>query len=565
MDPRPRGYHAALLEAIEPGTRYRYRLDGDRELPDPASRFQPDGVRGPSVVLDPGVFRWTDAGWPGLTLSSLVLYEVHVGTFSPQGTFDGIIDALGDLASLGVTAVELMPVGQFPGRRNWGYDVVFPYAVQNTYGGPLGLARLVDACHGAGLAVVLDVVYNHFGPEGATAPEFGPYSTDRYRTPWGDAVNVDGAGGDEVRRFFIENAMQWFEDFHVDALRLDAVQGIVDVSPRPFLAELADETRGLAGRLGRPLHLIAESDLGDPGVIRPAASGGLDLDAQWSDDFHHSVHALLTGERQGYYRDFGTMEHLARALRDGYTYTGQYSEFRQRRHGAPTGGIPAERFVVFLQNHDQVGNRPRGERLSQLLDLESLKLAAGVLLLSPFVPLLFMGEEYAEPAPFHYFVDHEDPQLLERVRAGRRAEYEWLGGSLGEAPDPADPTTFERSTLHRELGSEGTHAELRAFYGELLRLRRETPALAALSRDGMDVSLSDELVTVRRGTPGGGEVIVVYNLSHAEPAVSSLPGGEPWRCRLSSSIQDPASPTGDGEVKVEPRSFVVYTREPSDG
>jgi maltooligosyltrehalose trehalohydrolase len=515
-------------------------------------------------VIDPGVFVWTDGGWPGRSLSSFVIYELHVGTFTRDGTFEGVVDALGELASLGVTAVEVMPVGQFPGARNWGYDGVFPFAAQNTYGGPAGLARLVDACHAAGLAFVLDVVDNHFGPEGATALEFGPYTTDRYRTPWGDAVNVDGAGGDEVRRFFIENALQWFEDFHVDALRLDAIHGIVDVSPRPFLAELAEEAHALSERLGRPLHLIAESDLGNPAVIRAAATGGLGLDAQWADDVHHSIHALLTGERHGYYRDFGTTEHLVRALRDGYTYTGQYSEFRQRRHGAPTDGIPGERFVACIQNHDQVGNRPRGERLSELVDFESLKLAAGLLLLSPFVPLLFMGEEYGETAPFLYFVDHGDPKLVEAVRRGRRAEYEWLG----DVPDPADPDTFERSKLHRELRSQGRYGQLQAFYRELLRLRREIPALA-LCRERSDVSVADEQPTLLRLTRRSevDEVLATFNLGDdvceelvpgPELAVLVDSAGERWGgpgSLLPNRIELETS-----ALRYRPRSFAVFHR-----
>ena len=391
-----RGYHCGVAEGVEPGSLYFYLLDGEKERPDPASRYQPQGVHGPSQVVDPRAFAWTDRCWFGPARQELIFYEIHVGTFTPAGTFDAIIPYLDEIRELGITAIELMPVAQFPGSRNWGYDGVYPFAVQNSYGGPEGLRRLVDACHRYRLAIFLDVVYNHLGPEGNYLRDFAPYFTDRYRTPWGPALNLDGPGSDEVRRFFTENALYWLTEFHLDGLRLDAIHAIFDFSARHFLEELTDVVHRQAERLGRRVYVIAESDLNDARVIRPRAVGGYGLDAQWSDDFHHSLHALLTGERNGYYQDFGTLAHMARAFRKGYTYTGQYSAYRRRRHGNSTRFCGAQQFVVFAQNHDQVGNRAGGERLGTLVSFAALKLAAGVVLLSPFLPLLFMGEEYGE-------------------------------------------------------------------------------------------------------------------------------------------------------------------------
>lgn len=436
-----RGYYYGELEGVEPGNLYLYLLDGRKERPDPASRYQPQGVHGPSQVVDPHAFAWSDSCWFGPAQQELIFYELHVGTFTLEGTFDAMIPHLEGLRELGVTAVELMPVAQFPGSRNWGYDGVYPFAVQNSYGGPEGLMRLVDACHRCGLAVFLDVVYNHLGPEGNYLGDFGPYFTDRYRTPWGLALNFDGADSDEVRRFFIENALYWLTEFHIDGFRLDAIHAITDKGALPFLEELAAAVHRRAERLGRRVYVIGESDLNDPRVIQPRVVGGYGLDGQWSDDFHHALHSLLTGERSGYYQDFGKLVHLARAFREGYVYTGQYSAYRRRQHGDWPRLCDACQFVVFAQNHDQVGNRARGERLSTLVSFDGLKLAAGMVLLSPFVPLLFMGEEYGETAPFLYFTSHSDPTLVEAVRKGRLEEFAAFGCE-DEVPDPQDEATF---------------------------------------------------------------------------------------------------------------------------
>ncbi|MDR3568870.1 MAG: malto-oligosyltrehalose trehalohydrolase [Syntrophobacteraceae bacterium] len=523
-----RGYFHGIFEKVGPKTRYFYLLDGEKRRPDPASRFQPEGVHGPSRVMDPS-FPWSDASWSGLDLRDYILYELHVGLFTPEGTFDGLIGRLDELVRLGVTAVELMPVGQFPGGRNWGYDGAYPFAAQNSYGGPLGLKRLVNACHLRGLAVTLDVVYNHLGPEGNYLGDFGPYFTDCYRTPWGMALNFDGAGSDEVRRFFIENALYWIEECHIDALRLDAVHAIVDRSARTFLSELSETVDRRAKRLNRRVYLFAESDRNEMRLIAPRELGGQGLDGHWNDDFHHSLHTVLTGENSGYYVDFGRLGQLAKAFREGFVYSGQYSAYRRRRHGTPSRGTPPERLVVFSQNHDQVGNRFQGERLSALVPFEALKTAAAAVILSPFTPLLFMGEEYNETAPFQYFVSHSDPALIEAVRKGRLAEFGAFGGA--EAPDPQAEDTFRRCKLNRDLALQGNHNILLHFYTELLRLRKSILASAkvreVLSRG------SENVLLVHLG--GGREAISFFHFGKtAGRTTLDLPPGA-WTKELDSA------------------------------
>lgn len=472
------GYHGALVDAMLPGTRYAFRLDGGEPRPDPASRSQPDGVHAASCVVDLRDFRWTDEHWRGLPMRDYVIYELHVGTFTPEGTFDAAAARLDELAQLGITAVELMPVAEFPGARGWGYDGVNLFAPHSAYGGPDGLRRFVDAAHEHGIAVVLDVVYNHLGPEGNYLAEFGPYFSSRHHTPWGDGVNVDDHDSDEVRRFFCENALMWITDFHIDALRLDAVHGIIDTSAYPFLAELADLVAERAEELNRRVHLISESDLADVRVITPRAAGGWGHDAQWADDFHHALHVLVTGEQNGYYADFPNgLEDLAEAYRHGFVYRGQRSEYRRRRVGSQTHGRRPEQFVVCTQNHDQVGNRPRGDRVMAAYGLETSKLAAAALLLSPFTPMLFMGEEYGETNPFPYFVSHTDPQLLEAVRRGRRAEHASFYGRGVRIPDPGSVETFESAVLDWDRRFEGDHGALLRWHRALLHVRREYPAL----------------------------------------------------------------------------------------
>jgi maltooligosyltrehalose trehalohydrolase len=528
------GVFEGELADARAGDDYVLVLDG-RERADPVSRHQPRGVHGPSRVVDPEAFVWGDADWRGLERGELVFYELHVGTFTPAGTFEAVRERLADLHGLGVTALELMPVGEFPGTRNWGYDGVFPYAPQSSYGGPDGLRALVDAAHAAGLAVILDVVYNHLGPEGNVLADFGPYFTDRYRTPWGQAVNFDGPGSDEVRRYFRDNALHWIAEYHLDGLRLDAVHAIHDESARPFLAELAAGVHGLGAELGRRVHVIAESDANDPRLVRGADRGGLGLDAVWNDDFHHAVHAALTGERTGYYVDFGGLGPVARAWRDRFVHAGAWSGYRQRRHGAPAHDVPHDRFVVFVQNHDQVGNRARGERLATLLSPARQRLAAALLLLAPGLPLLFMGEEYGETAPFLYFVDHADAALLAAVRRGRRAEFEALAGS--DVPDPADPSTFERSRLRPERAREEGPAGLRRLYRELLALRREQPALAAGTEAELEGDPDAGWFLALRRPPAGATALAAFHLG---PARREVPPPAPGRWQLRLATDDAA-------------------------
>ncbi|MBN1395526.1 MAG: malto-oligosyltrehalose trehalohydrolase [Pirellulales bacterium] len=471
------GFFSHRQSDVQEGLRYAYRLDDGREYPDPASRFQPDGVHRPSAVWFANDYSWSDGDWRGVPREELIVYELHVGTFTPEGTFAAIVPRLDELAELGVTAIELMPVAQFPGERNWGYDGVHPFAVQNSYGGPRELQRLIDAAHRAGLAVLIDVVYNHFGPEGHYLGLFGPYETDRYRTPWGKAVNFDGPDSDLVRRFVIDNAVSWVRDFHADGLRLDAVHAIFDFSARHILAELQSEAQTEADRLGRTVHVIAESDLNDVRLVLPANRGGHGLDGAWSDDFHHAVHALLTGERDGYYRDFGRPEQLAKAYNDVFVYVGRYSPFRRRRHGNRVGKTDRTRFVVSVQNHDQVGNRALGERLNALLPPAAQRLACGLLMVSPCVPLLWMGEEYGETRPFPFFSSFGDPDLIEAVRRGRREEFAALEFRWDEEiPDPQSPDTFESAKLRWDWSSPAASAR-RRLYADLLKARRERPAL----------------------------------------------------------------------------------------
>jgi maltooligosyltrehalose trehalohydrolase len=565
------GYFAAAMAGVAPGLRYSYSLDGGANRPDPASRHQPEGPHGPSELVERD-FAWTDRDWRGHPLSRYVIYELHVGTFTPAGTFEAALERLDDVKELGVTAVELMPVAQFPGGRNWGYDGVGLYAAQSSYGGPLGLKRLVDACHARGMAVVLDVVYNHFGPEGNYLAEFGPYFTERYKTPWGPALNFDGEHSDHVRRFFIENALYWISECHIDALRLDAIHAIVDPSPVPFVQELAAAVHRRAAELGRDVHLIAESAANDSRLIGEPERGGIGMDAQWNDDFHHALRTVLTGEAEGYYSSYGRVEHLAKAMREGFVYTGEHSAFHKRRHGSDCRDVPAERFVIFTQNHDHVGNRMMGERLNVLVSPERARLAAAAVILSPYIPLLFMGEEYAETAPFLYFVSHTDPKLVEAVRKGRSEEFaafKWQG----EAPDPQAEETFARSKLDHALRHRPGHREMLAYYRELLRLRREAPALAHLSKETLEVRFVEQerTLTVRRWAPPRPgeehtEAFLAFNFGEADAEIAA-PAGR-WALSLDSNDEayggrgrtapSEMKLTVPGVLRLAPLTFALY-------
>ena len=493
-----RGWWMAPEPAPEHGLRYGYSLDGGEVRPDPRSPWQPDGVLGLSAVVDQGRHSWGDAGWKGRDLAGAVIYELHVGTFSTSGTFDGVVEHLPHLVGLGVDFVELMPVAEFPGRRGWGYDGVDLFAPHHAYGGPDGLKRLVDACHGAGLGVLVDVVYNHLGPMGNFLAEFGPYFTDRHQTEWGAALNYDGPHSDEVRRFIVDSALSWMRDYHCDGLRLDAVHAIVDRTPVHVLEQLATETAALGEQLGRTKLLIAESDTNDPRQVRDPERGGYGLTAVWSDDWHHAVHAVVTGERTGYYRDFGSLEQLGKALRQAWVYDGAWSEHRQRTKGRRAPDVPAHRFVVALQNHDQVGNRAVGDRLAAQVGEDRLRAAAALLLASPFTPMLFQGEEWGASTPFLYFTDFEDPQLAQAVKEGRRREFAAFGWDPDQVPDPQDPGTFARSQLRWDEVRESPHRELLDWYRSLIALRHRLPPATKPVGQDVQVDVAASCVTFRR-------------------------------------------------------------------
>jgi maltooligosyltrehalose trehalohydrolase len=481
LGPDERGWWSVAVEQAGPGTDYGFVLDDDpKAWPDPRSQWQPYGVHGASRVYDQTAFVWSDGSWQAPPLSSGVIYELHVGTFTPKGTFDSAIERLDHLVKLGITHVELMPVAAFPGERGWGYDGAALFAVYEGYGGPDGLKRLVDACHARGLAVLLDVVYNHFGPVGNYTGKFGPYLTNRHHTPWGGAINFDDWGSDEVRRFFCDNALMWMRDYHIDGLRLDAVHEIFDRSAIHFLEQLSIEVGELSAKLGRPLVLIAESDLNDPRIVKAWEVGGYGMDAQWSDDFHHALFTVLIeqGAEKGYYADFGTMAQLAKALTRVFVQDGtMYSLYRGRRHGRAVEGLSPHQFVGFIQNHDQVGNRAIGDRIVEVVGVDRAKVAAGLVLTSPFIPMIFQGEEYAASTPFQYFADHDDPEMRRAVKEGRRGEFAAFGWNPAEIPDPENVETFERSKLEWDEVHRGRHEEMFRWYRGLIALRRGSDSL----------------------------------------------------------------------------------------
>jgi maltooligosyltrehalose trehalohydrolase len=572
MTPEGNGFFSTFVKGLAPGVKYSYLLNGDRPRPDPVSRFQPEGVHGPSEVIDSNLFQWEDQDWKGTSLEEMILYEIHTGVFTPEGTFEGIIPFLDYLKhDLGVTAIELMPVAQFSGERNWGYDGVYLYAPQNSYGGPDGLKRLVNACHRKGLAVVLDVVYNHLGPEGNYLGDYAPYFTDRYKTPWGSAVNFDGPWSDHVRRFIIENALYWVSEYHMDGLRIDAIHGIFDFSTQHILYDIREAVHRQAKRLGRPVWVMAESDLNDVRVVNPPSKGGYGLDAQWNDDFHHCLHTLLTGERDGYYQDFSEFNQLGKALREGFVYSGQYSPYRRRRHGSSSKHLPPSKFIVFSQNHDQIGNRAKGDRLSTMVSFEALKLAAGMVLLSRNIPLLFMGEEYGEEAPFQYFIHHSDPALVEAVRKGRRETFNAFQWD-GEIPDPQDVATFLRAKLNLDLRHQGMHHILLAFYRRLIQLRKETPSLSSPDRRGIKIeAFEKEKALLMKRQYGEDQLIEVFNFNDKPVRIETTIGKGNWQRIIGSASEEwgriealaPDSIASSGSemsLFLDAHAFAVYRR-----
>jgi malto-oligosyltrehalose trehalohydrolase len=549
MDKLDDGWWSVRADPLAGDARYAFRLDGGERLADPRALRQPDGPAGPSQLYDQAAFRWTDAGWRGRALKGGVIYELHVGTFTAAGTFDAAIDRLDYLVALGVDFVELMPVAAFPGGHGWGYDGVALWAVHEPYGGPDGLKRFVAACHERGLAVLIDVVYNHIGLTNRLA-EFGPYFTGTYETPWGPAVNLDQPGSREVRDFLIGNALMWLRDYHVDGLRIDAVHAMVDHGPVHLLAELADRVRELGKRLSRERALIAESDLNDPRLVMTRADGGYGLSAQWSDDFHHAVHAAITGERQGYYCDFGTMAALAKTLTSVYFHNGSWSQFRGRVHGCPVpAGTPAQAFIGYLQNHDQVGNRATGDRIGATVPLDLLKVGAGLVLTAPFTPMLFMGEEWGARSPWQYFTDYADPALGRAVADGRRAEFAGQGWQPDDVPDPQDSSTFERSRLDWSEASAPGHRELLAWYRELIALRRSRRELTDPRLDHVSAAYDEagRWIIVRRG-----QVLLAANLGSAAQRLE-VGGGR----GLALAASKPGISVAHGTVALPPRSFAV--------
>ncbi|WP_138500790.1 malto-oligosyltrehalose trehalohydrolase [Nostoc sp. PA-18-2419] len=576
LKPQAEGYWQTKVNDVYPGTLYQYVLNEENAFPDPASQYQPEGVHGPSQIVD-HQFEWTDEGWTGISVESMIFYEVHVGTFTPEGTFTAIIPRLPELRELGINAIEIMPISQFPGDthiepdlayRNWGYDGVYLYAVQNSYGSPADLKQLVNACHENGIAVVLDVVFNHFGPEGNYMNQFAPYFTETYKTPWGNAMNFDNAMSMGVRNYFIQNAVYWLGEFHIDALRLDAIQAIYDLGAKHFLWELAEAVHHFSQQGQRwKRHLIAESDLNNPQIIRPAELGGYGLDAQWSDDFHHSLHAVLTGDRQGYYQDFGTFADLAKAYQDTFVYDWKYSPDRKRFHGVSCRDRSLSQFLICIQNHDQIGNQMHGERLTARISFEGLKLAAGAVLLSPNLPLLFMGEEYGETAPFMYFVSHSDLDLIQAVRAGRKQEFEAFHYDE-DPPDPESAETFLKCKLNWELRNEGNHKVLWDWYRQLINLRKTHQVLLNQERNSIQATGDEDkqLVIVRRSYETS-ELIFVLNFN-SSPVTVALPIQYNAQKLLDSAdtswsgpgSQAPESLSAGEEVKLQPISLVLYEK-----
>ncbi|MEU1171241.1 malto-oligosyltrehalose trehalohydrolase [Streptomyces microflavus] len=556
-DPLREGWWSAGAEAVD-GDRYGFRVDDGPLLPDPRSRRQPDGPDGPSAVVDQGAYAWRE-GWAGRRLTRAVLYELHVGTYTPEGTFDAAAARLGHLAELGVTHVSLMPVCPFPGTNGWGYEGVSLWAVHEPYGGPEGLKRFVDTAHGLGLGVILDVVHNHLGPSGNYLPAFGPYFTDTHHTPWGAAVNLDAPGSDEVRAFLLGSALAWLRDYRLDGLRLDAVHALADTRALTFLEELSTAVDALAVELGRPLGLIAESDLCDPRTTTPRPAGGLGLHAQWNDDFHHALHTALTGESQGYYADFSRapLAALAKTVTSAFFHNGTWSSFRGRTHGRPVDvtSSPAHRFVGYAQTHDQIGNRALGDRLAASLSPGLQACAATLVLTGPFTPMLFMGEEWGARTPWQFFTDHTDPELAEAVRNGRRREFGAHGWAEEEIPDPQDPATRDRSCLDWSEPEREPHARLLDWYRRLIALRRTLPDLHDPDLASVKTAFDEDArwIAYRRG-----DLRIAVNLAD-KPAAIPLGSGRHRRVggRVVAAWEPVGAPGADGVLHLPPESCVV--------
>lgn len=563
------GNFSTTIADAPPGLRYQYVIDDGTPMPDPASRYQPEGVFGASEAVDHNLFRWTDAQWKGRPFRDFIIYELHIGTFTKEGTFDAVIERLPELKAIGFNAIELMPISQFTGKRNWGYDAVFPFSVHNSYGGPDGLKRLVNACHEQEIAVMLDVVYNHIGPEGNCLPAFAPYFSSVYHTPWGDAINFDGKWSDGVKNYVRQSVRNWIVNYHIDALRFDAIHEIFDRSAENIWLLLHEERVQMEQEQGRPLYYIAESDLNNPSTIKHPDAGGMGFQAQWLDDFHHALYVLINPNDKRRYSDFEMVEQLAKAYKEGFVHSGEFVNFRKKRHGRSSAGISGDRFVVFNQNHDQIGNRPQGERLSHLVSFEMLKLAAGALLLSPYIPLIFMGEEYGDESPFFFFISHDDKELIEKVREGRKTEF----ADFGEfnAPDPYVAETFEASKLKWELRNSGKHQTLLQWYKTLIHLRTSEPSLREFSKNTVNVQVLNEQAYLlsRKNHAGSKHLLAFFNFGDKDMQAIVPPYAEQYFLLLNSrreqwitdetEVREAAEEIrAKQEVRIPAKSMLVY-------
>ena len=562
------GYWTATTDQLQPNDLYKFNLNGTKRLPDPASLSQPNGVHEASAAIDLKAAEWTDEEWENPKLNSYIIYEIHTGTFSAAGNFDGIAEHLDHLLELGINAIEIMPVAQFPGARNWGYDGVFPFAVQHSYGGAAKLQELVNTCHAKGIAVILDVVYNHMGPEGNYFGEFGPYFTDKYHTPWGQAVNFDDEYCDGVRDYFIENVLMWFRDFHIDALRMDAVHAIKDLSAEHILKAIRLKVDALMEVTGRTHYLIVECDLNDPRFLDSPEKNGFGMDAQWIDEFHHALRISAGEPTTGYYSDFQGVRHLEKAYQDAYVYDGQYSEHRKKNFGQPAKGQQGSKFIVFSQNHDQVGNRMLGERSSALYSFEMQKVLAGAVMISPYLPMLFMGEEYGETNPFLYFVSHTDPELNKMVREGRKAEFAAFHAE-GEAPDPDAEQTFSQSKLQWDLLNKPEHQTMFNYYKALIALRKQNPALSNGDRSRITaISYPDKNTLVLKRWEPRQQIVCILNFSQDKQAIPAEDSIHNWQLLLCSADKKWGGPCRDdgacqevNKLIIQPESILIYTRK----
>jgi maltooligosyltrehalose trehalohydrolase len=566
------GYFSITVENVQPGSRYFFMPDGKKDYPDPTSNYQPEDVFGPSEVIDHSAYEWHDENWRGLPFNGLILYELHVGTFTAEGTFEAIIPYLDDLAATGINAIELMPVNQFSGNRNWGYDATYPYAVHNTYGGPEGLKKLVDACHQKGIAVFLDVVYNHLGPEGNYLSQYGPYFTDKYCTPWGDALNFDGEWSDGVREYISNNPVYWFTNYHIDGLRLDAVHEIYDKGAVSIWQLMQQKAIAAEQQTGRRLYFVAECDLNSPRVIKNTEDGGLGFDAQWLDDFHHILYVMLDPNGRERYVDFYKMEQLAKAYKEGFVHSGEWVQFRKRKHGTSSAGVPGNRFVAFNLNHDQVGNRIGGERLSMLINFEKQKLAAAALMLSPYIPMLFMGEEYGEDTPFFFFISHHDKSNIKAVQEGRRNEFANFNLKEGEDfPDPYNENTFSRCKLQWNKRKEGKYKVMLDWMKALIQLRRTNAMVQNFNKNDIQAYNinQDGLIVMRQDDEGKEFLICCFNFSDKELSYTLPSIKETWHKIIDSKeqqwmVDEAAHPLqtdvkGGNAIQLQPCSAVVYS------